>query len=47
MRSTERVLCHCGHGTAAMREASDELERVSKLCLTEEELAAAQRGSEH
>jgi hypothetical protein len=42
VRGTEKVLVHCGHGTAAMAEASSELERITALCLTLEEQAIGQ-----
>jgi hypothetical protein len=44
VRATERVLQLCGHGTAAMHEARERLDHVSRLCLTEEELRAGQTG---
>jgi hypothetical protein len=42
VRGTEKVLVHFGHGTAVMAEASMELERITKLCLTLEEQAIGQ-----
>jgi hypothetical protein len=42
IRGTEKVLVHCRHGTAAMAEASAELERITALCLTLEEQAIGQ-----
>jgi hypothetical protein len=33
LRSTEKALVHCGHGTAVLRDASDEFDRMKNLAI--------------